>query len=69
MNKLQINRWVVFGIGFIIGCFIGIAIYQLYTISEEYIEPTGNYTCNGGLIKYCYEKERRVRYGRFRTNR
>lgn len=58
---------MVLVIGFIIGCYIGIAIYQLYTIKEDYIEPTGNYTCNGGLIKYC-TKERKVRYDRFKIN-
>lgn len=49
----RLKGWVKVVLGMLAGAFIGIAIYQLFTVQTVKTTPVGDYTCNGGLIKVC----------------
>jgi len=37
----------------LLGAFIGISIYQLFTIKTTKNTPVGSYTCNGEIVQVC----------------
>lgn len=52
-KRRVLKRWVKNVLWIMLGAFIGIAMYQLFTVHNTYETPVGNYTCDGGLIKVC----------------
>lgn len=49
----KLKKWVKPLLLLLIGSVIGIAIYQLFTLKENYTTPAGSYTCIGGIVKVC----------------
>lgn len=53
-KKLRLKRWVKNLLWVMVGAFIGISIYTLFTVKETNTTPNGGtYTCNGTLVKIC----------------
>lgn len=57
MKKRKLKKWVKDLLKLIAGAVIGIAIYQLFTVETVNTTPVGDYTCNGGIIKFCTGSE------------
>lgn len=53
MKKRHLKRWVKNTLWVMVGMLIGIAIYQLATVTVIKHTPVGDYTCNGGIVKVC----------------
>ena len=49
----HLKKWVKVTLLLILGAFIGITIYQLFTIKTTHYTPVGSYTCHGGIIGVC----------------
>ena len=53
VKKRKLKRWLKNLLWTILGAFIGIIIYQLFTIETVHETPVGNYTCRGGIFQVC----------------
>ena len=62
MKKRKLKPFVKNIIFILIGAFVGIAIYQLFTLSEITTTDAGQYSCNGGLIKICSSNKKVAEY-------
>ena len=62
MKKRKLKPFVKNIIFILIGAFIGIVIYQLFTISEITKTDAGEYYCNGGIIKICSSNKKVAEY-------
>lgn len=62
MKKRKLKPFVKNIIFILIGAFIGIAIYQLFTLSDITKTDAGEYYCNGGLIKICSSNKKVAEY-------
>lgn len=53
-KKRVFKRWVK-NVGWVVlGAFIGISIYTLFTVETKGTTPNGGtYTCNGAIVKVC----------------
>lgn len=53
-KKLRLKRWVKNVLWVMLGAFIGISIYTLFTIETNGTTPNGGtYTCKGTIVKVC----------------
>lgn len=52
-KKRKLKRWVKNLLWMLLGAFIGIIFYQIFTIKTITQTPVGNYTCHGGIVKIC----------------
>jgi len=52
-TKLVLKRWVKNTLWVMLGALLGIAIYQLFTVTTIKTTPVGNATCHGGIIQVC----------------
>lgn len=62
MKKRKLKPFVKNIIFILIGAFIGIAIYQLFTLSEITKTDFGEYYCDGELIKICSSNKKVAEY-------
>lgn len=62
MKKRKLKPFVKNIIYILIGVFIGIALYQLFTLSEITKTDVGNYYCKGGFIKVCSSNKKVAEY-------
>ncbi len=53
-KKLRLKRWVKNLLWVMLGAFIGISIYTLFTVETNGTTPNGGaYTCKGTIVKVC----------------
>ena len=53
VKRRKLKRWVKNILWMILGAFIGIIIYQLFTVETVHETPVGSYTCRGGIFQVC----------------
>lgn len=53
VKKRKLKRWVKNVLWMILGAFIAITIYQLFTLETVKETPVGSYTCRGGIFQIC----------------
>lgn len=52
-TRRVLKPWVKNTLWVILGAFIGIALYQLFTVTTIKTTPVGTATCHGGIIQVC----------------
>lgn len=52
-KKRKLKRLVKNLLWILLGGFIGIVFYQIFTIKTTTQTSVGNYTCHGGIVKIC----------------
>lgn len=58
----RLRPWVKYLLFSLLGAFIGISIYQLFTLRTIHKTPVGSYECRGGLIQVCSGDKRVAAY-------
>lgn len=53
VKKRKLKRCIKNVLWMLLGAFIAIAIYQLFTVETVKETHVGSYTCRGGLIQIC----------------
>lgn len=61
-KKRKLKKWVKNLLWILLGSFIGIIFYQIFTIKDITQTPVGNYTCDGGIVKICSSNAKIVDY-------
>ena len=62
MNKRRLKPWVKKTIAFLLGILVGIILYQLVTLEQNYTTPVGDYYCRGGILKVCAGSQKVANY-------